>query len=91
MYTDMTEVMQGHLEEMHRALNAAYIYHEADDVCREQKNIGGVHRQSNLTKALETAANRVEGYLTGDINGTIPQDERLFTEPDGTTTADAGR
>ena len=62
-YTQTQAVMRGHLEEIHRALAAAYTYHEADDVATEAKNIGGTHRPSNLTTALSTALDRVEGYL----------------------------
>lgn len=65
-YTDTTPVMNGHLEEMARALRAAFTFHEADDICREQKNIGGIHKRSNLTVALESALSRAEGYLQED-------------------------
>lgn len=70
-YTDTTLIMQGHLVEMHRALQAAFTYHEADDICREQKNIGGVHKRSNLTVALESALSHAEGYLEGEHHGII--------------------
>lgn len=62
-YTDQITVMRGHMEEFARALSAAYTYHAADDVAREAKNIGGVHRPSNLTTALESALGHAEGYL----------------------------
>ena len=69
--------MHGHLEEIYRALAAAYTYHEADDIRNDAKNIGSVHRQSNLTKALETALDRTEGYLTETTDGPLPEEQRV--------------
>lgn len=72
-YTDMTEIMQGHLEEFHAALQAAFTYHEADDIRAEAKNVGGVHRRSHLTTRLESALDRAEGYLTGKETPDVPE------------------
>lgn len=73
-YTDTKPVMQGHLEEWHAALHAAFTYHEADDVRSEAKNVGGVHRRSHLTTRLAKALDRIEGYVTQENeDGTFPE------------------
>ena len=62
-YVDLVPVLRGHLEEMYEALDAAYGYHTADDLARQYKNTGGTHRPSILTRKLEKALGRTEGYL----------------------------
>lgn len=66
--TDQIPVLRVHLDEIHRALDNSFGFHVADDLARQYKNVGGTHRPSNLTKALETALNRVEGYLAIDYD-----------------------
>jgi len=67
-YTDQILVLRGHLEEIYEALDSAYGYHTADDLARQFKNVGGTHRPSNLTKRIEKALGRTEGYLEADEN-----------------------
>jgi hypothetical protein len=62
-YTDQVTVLRGHLEEVYRAVDNAYGYHMADDLARQYKNTGGVHKPSNLTKVLSKATEHLEGYL----------------------------
>lgn len=67
MYTDTVPILRGHLEELHRAVEGAATYHGADDLARKAKNLGGVHRPSNLTTALEASLERIEGYLAMEV------------------------
>jgi hypothetical protein len=62
-YVEPVTVLRGHLEEVLEALDAATGYHSADDLARQYKNVGGTYRPSNLTKRLEKALDRVQGYL----------------------------
>lgn len=64
IYTETIPMMVGHLEEIHRAVNGAYQLLAAEDIARAARNLGGASRPSNLTKSLEKALERVEGYLT---------------------------
>lgn len=73
-YIEPVQLLRGHLEEIQQALDAARGYHVADDLARQYKNVGGTHRPSNLTKRLEKALDRVEGYLAED------QDEPVSEE-----------
>jgi hypothetical protein len=63
MYTEQVSVLRGHLEEWLDALEAAYGYHAANDLAQQYRNVGGTTRHSNLTKRLESALERVTGYL----------------------------
>lgn len=65
-YTDVVPVLRGHLEEIYEALDSARGYHVADDLARQYKNVGALHRPSNLTKRLEKALGRTEGYLEAE-------------------------
>lgn len=75
-YTDTVPVLRGHLDELQRAVEGAATYHSADDLARQAKNLGGVHRPSNLTKALEAALARIEGYLAMEVT----EDDELREE-----------
>lgn len=65
-YAEKVVILRGHLEEIFEALENAYGYHDADDLARGFKNVGGTHRPSNLTKKLERASDRVRGYLEAE-------------------------
>lgn len=56
-------VLRVHLQEIYEALDTAYGAASAEDLVRAYKNVGGTNRPSNLTKRLEKALGRVEGYL----------------------------
>lgn len=62
-YGTPINILRGHLEEIYEALSAASGYHSADDLARQYKNVGGTFRPSNLTKRLDSARERVNGYL----------------------------
>jgi len=62
-YTESIPVLRGHMEEIYEALDNAYGHHVATDLARQYQNTGGTHRPSNLTRKLEKALNRTEGYL----------------------------
>jgi hypothetical protein len=63
-YTDQIIVLRGHLEDFLRVLDAAYGKSAAEDLVRGYATMGsGTHRPSNLTRALEQARDRVQGYL----------------------------
>lgn len=72
-YVDTIPVLRGHLEEIFSALDAASGYHSADDLARQYKNVGGTFRPSNLTKRLESARERVDGYLSQE-EADVPQE-----------------
>jgi hypothetical protein len=64
-YTDKVTVLRGHLEDWHRTLDAAYGNAAAEDLARAYTTMNsGTHRPSNLTRALQSSLERVEGYLT---------------------------
>lgn len=73
-YTETVPILRGHLEEIFEALDAARGYHLADDLARQYKNVGGIHRPSNLTKRLEKARDRVEGYLESEQHEQLPEE-----------------
>jgi hypothetical protein len=56
-------VLRIHLQEIFEALDTALGASQAEDLVRGYKNVGGTNRPSNLTKRLEKAHARVEGYL----------------------------
>ena len=56
-------VLRLHLEEIWNALDTAHAYHLADDLRTGYKNVGGTSRESNLTKRLEHARDRLDTYL----------------------------
>lgn len=76
-WTDLDEVpiLVGDLRAISRALNAAYCAHAAFDLQEQYRNLNTrAVRHSNLTRALETSFNKVEGYLAEvkeEENGTI--------------------
>lgn len=63
VYTDGINILRGHVGELVRVLEASFGYHDATDLARQFQNLGGVHRPSNLTKALNTQLERFKGYL----------------------------
>jgi hypothetical protein len=73
-YTDHIVVLRGHLEELYQALDTATGYHTADDLARQYKNVGSTHRPSNLTKRLEQARDRAEGYLLAQEDDSVPEE-----------------
>lgn len=62
-FIESITILRGHLEEIQEALDAARGFHVADDLARQYRNIGGTARPSNLSRKLEKALTRVEGYL----------------------------
>jgi hypothetical protein len=62
---DQIPVLRIHLEEIYRAVDAAYGKMASLDLARAYDTMSpGFHRPSNLTRALEAQKERVEGYLT---------------------------
>lgn len=74
IYTDEVPVLRGHLEETHEALLTAQAYHQALDLADAARNVGGPQRPSNISRRLDKAVARVEGYLaTQEEDDDVPQ------------------
>lgn len=66
-YTEPIGVLRGHLEEIAQALETAHVNASAHDLVQSTRNVGGTSRPSNLTKRLETALARAQGYLDSSV------------------------
>jgi hypothetical protein len=66
-------VLRTHLQELYEAVDTAYGAAAAEDLARGYKNVGGTNRPSNLTKRLEKALDRLQGYLVERDENELPE------------------
>lgn len=74
--TDSVEVLAADLRLIDRALEAAYVTQAAWDLIDQQRQMGSQQRESNGTRAVQKARDRVRGYIAE-----AEEDEKLEGEP----------